>query len=56
MMSNYVIVVYIDSDPSTYMVRIRFTFQTPGVTGLVHTFSKKIWEWISNGYKGFRDL
>jgi hypothetical protein len=27
MMSNYVIVVYVSSDPSTYMVRIRFTFQ-----------------------------
>jgi hypothetical protein len=27
MMSNYVIVVYASSDPGTYMVRIRFTFQ-----------------------------
>jgi hypothetical protein len=27
MMSNYVIVVYVSSDPGTYMVRIRFTFQ-----------------------------
>jgi hypothetical protein len=27
MMSNYVIVVYVSSDPSTYMVRIRFAFQ-----------------------------
>jgi hypothetical protein len=27
MMSNYGIVVYVSSDPSTYMVRIRFTFQ-----------------------------
>jgi hypothetical protein len=28
MMSNYVIAVYVSSDPSIYMVRIRFTFQT----------------------------
>jgi hypothetical protein len=28
MMSNYVIIVYVSSDPSTYMVRIRFTFKT----------------------------
>jgi hypothetical protein len=27
MMSNYVIDVYVSSDPDTYMVRIRFTFQ-----------------------------
>jgi hypothetical protein len=27
MMSNYVIAVYVSSDPSMYMVRIRFTFQ-----------------------------
>jgi hypothetical protein len=27
MMSNYVIVVYMSSDPSTYMVHIRFVFQ-----------------------------
>jgi hypothetical protein len=27
MMSNYVIVVYVSSDPGTYMVCIRFTFQ-----------------------------
>jgi hypothetical protein len=27
MMSNYVIAVYVSSDPGTYMVRIRFTFQ-----------------------------
>jgi hypothetical protein len=27
MMSNYVIDVYVSSDPGTYMVRIRFTFQ-----------------------------
>jgi hypothetical protein len=27
MMSNYEIVVYVSSDPGTYMVRIRFTFQ-----------------------------
>jgi hypothetical protein len=26
-MSNYVIVVYVSSDPDTYMVRIRFAFQ-----------------------------
>jgi hypothetical protein len=26
-MSNYVIDVYVSSDPGTYMVRIRFTFQ-----------------------------
>jgi hypothetical protein len=32
MMSNYVIAVYVSSDPGTYMVRIRFTFQKPGVT------------------------
>jgi hypothetical protein len=28
MMSNYVIIVYVSSDPSTYMVRIWFTFKT----------------------------
>jgi hypothetical protein len=27
MMSNYIIAVYVSSDPGTYMVRIRFTFQ-----------------------------
>jgi hypothetical protein len=27
MKSNYVIDVYVSSDPGTYMVRIRFTFQ-----------------------------
>jgi hypothetical protein len=27
MMSNYVIAVYVSSDPGTYMVRIRFAFQ-----------------------------
>jgi hypothetical protein len=27
MMPNYVIVVYVGSDPGTYMVRIHFTFQ-----------------------------
>jgi hypothetical protein len=27
MMSNYVTVVYVSSDPSTYMVPIRFAFQ-----------------------------
>jgi hypothetical protein len=27
MMSNYVITLYVSSDPDTYMVRIRFTFQ-----------------------------
>jgi hypothetical protein len=32
MMSNYVIDVYVSSGPSTYMVRIRFTYQKPGVT------------------------
>jgi hypothetical protein len=36
MMSNYVIVVYVNSDPSTYMVRIRFNFQKPGVTAKVY--------------------
>jgi hypothetical protein len=28
MTSNYVIDVYVSSDPGTYMVRIRFTFKT----------------------------
>ena len=32
MMSNYVIVVYVSSDPGTYMVHIRFAFQKLGVT------------------------
>jgi hypothetical protein len=27
MMSNYVIAVYVSSDPGTYMVHIRFAFQ-----------------------------
>jgi hypothetical protein len=27
MMSNYVIIVYVSSDPGKYMVRIWFTFQ-----------------------------
>jgi hypothetical protein len=36
MMSNYVIVVYVSSDPGTYMVRIWFTFQKPGVTAKVY--------------------
>jgi hypothetical protein len=34
MMSNCVIVVYVISDTSKYMVRIWFTFQKLGVTGL----------------------
>jgi hypothetical protein len=33
MMFIYVIAVYVSSDPGTYIVRIRFTFQKPGVTG-----------------------
>jgi hypothetical protein len=32
MMSNYVIVVDVSSDPGTYIVRIRFAFQKSGVT------------------------
>jgi hypothetical protein len=28
MMSNYVIAVYVSSDPGTYMVHIQFTFKT----------------------------
>jgi hypothetical protein len=32
MMSNYVIDVYVSSDPGTYMVCIWFNFQKPGVT------------------------
>jgi hypothetical protein len=32
MMSNCVMAVYVSSNPGTYMVRIRFTFQKPGVT------------------------
>jgi hypothetical protein len=28
MMSNYASSVYVSSDPSTYMVHIRFTFKT----------------------------
>jgi hypothetical protein len=28
MMSNYVIIVSVSSDPGTYMVRIQFTFKT----------------------------
>jgi hypothetical protein len=32
MMSNYVIIVYVSSNPGMYMVRIQFTFQKPGVT------------------------
>jgi hypothetical protein len=32
MMFIYVIAVYVSSDPGTYIVRIRFTFQKPGVT------------------------
>jgi hypothetical protein len=36
MMSNYVIAVYVSSDPGTYMVRIRFTFLKPGVTDVLH--------------------
>jgi hypothetical protein len=36
MMSNYVIDVYVSSDPGTYMVRIRFAFK-PGVTHRLST-------------------
>jgi hypothetical protein len=32
MMFIYVSVVYVSSDPGTYIVRIRFAFQKPGVT------------------------
>jgi hypothetical protein len=44
MMSNYVIVVYVSSNPGTYMVRIRFTFQKPGVTRReAITIRRKLW-------------
>jgi hypothetical protein len=33
MMSNYVIDVYVSSDPGMYMVRIQFTFQN------------RVWQW-----------
>jgi hypothetical protein len=39
MMSNYVIAVYVSSDPGTYMVRIRFTFQN------------RVWQWTTLVYK-----
>jgi hypothetical protein len=32
MMSKYEFAMYVSSDPGTYMVRIRFAFQKPGVT------------------------
>jgi phage-related tail fiber protein len=42
MMSNYVITMYMSSDPGTYMVHIRFAFQKPGVTG-----SRWLGRWVS---------
>jgi hypothetical protein len=32
MMFIFVIAMYVSSDPGTYIVRIRFAFQKPGVT------------------------
>jgi hypothetical protein len=40
MMSNYVIAVYVSSDPGMYMVRIRFTFQKPGVIARKYSAKK----------------
>jgi hypothetical protein len=44
MMSNYVIPVYVSSDPGTYIVRIRFTFQKPGVTAGIVVDPEKVHE------------
>jgi hypothetical protein len=40
MMSNYVIAVYVSSDPGTYMVRIRFAYE-----GLVSANREKKRDW-----------
>jgi hypothetical protein len=49
MMSNYVIVVYVSSDPGTYMVRIQFTFQKLGVIGARGTLSRAGPGWAGSG-------
>jgi hypothetical protein len=49
MMSNYVIVVYVSSDPGTYMVRIQFTFQKLGVIGARGTLSRAGPGWAGLG-------
>jgi hypothetical protein len=43
MMSNYVIAVYVSSDPGTYMVRIRFAYE-----GLVSANREKKRDWGAN--------
>jgi hypothetical protein len=57
MMSNYVIAVYVSSDPGTYMVRIRFTFQnrvwhttsapqfSESPDDLLHQLHQIFWSW-----------
>jgi hypothetical protein len=60
-MSNYVIDVYASSDPGTYMVCIRFTFQKPGVTERNLPFFKvlksvKVFQWGPTQQKAFEEL
>jgi hypothetical protein len=60
-MSNYVIAVYVSSDPGTYMVCIRFTFQKPGVTERNLPFFKvlksvEVFQWGPTQQKAFEEL
>jgi hypothetical protein len=68
MMSNYVIAVYVISNPGTYIVRIRFTFQKPGVIELLpraykakvlifeHMCCKRRMKWFVGSYSCVKAL
>jgi hypothetical protein len=55
MMSNYVIIVYVSSDPGTYMVRIRFTFQNRVWHPITILKGKRSWVGISKRRLGSVD-
>jgi hypothetical protein len=44
MMFIYVIAVYVSSDPGTYIVRIRFTFQN------------RVWQWLDGKFPTGRKI
>jgi hypothetical protein len=56
MMYNYVIAVYVSSDPGTYVVRIRFTFQnrvwhtSPAQGGYQNLQIKVVAGWLMHTY------
>jgi hypothetical protein len=44
MMSNYVIAVYVSSDPGTYIVRIQFAFQKLGMKTCIQILQTQLVE------------